>query len=365
MFLKSLKMKHIFTLLAVILIGRLNAQAYPSLNLRSFYKDYPLQKDLFDSAVAANHYLNMTRTLTKYDKKGTSKKRTDTFILQYDDKGYLTSVEESNSKNKRTETQEYTYKDSVIVGYKHYRNNKLDLEYEITRNAKKKIVDLVKKTGKGEIIAKQHNDYDESVNRLSRIALFDKNNKEKSAIEYSYHDSKNMKQAKEYKNGKLKKVWSYSCDPAGTEEKKVKEMKVCKNVNVDENGNRVETSRIVNPKGDVELRVNTFDKNDKMIKQTVVDDIQHKLISDYTITYSNGIEEIVYKVYSRKKRPIYINTLKYNGFHKILSSEFTVGKKLDRVYKRTFQYNDKNLLTNSQSFDSKGKKTEENIHTYN
>lgn len=318
-----------------------------------------------DSSVAANHYHSKTNTLTIFDKKGTKKKRNDIFSFQYDDKGFLTSYDASNSKNKKTEKHEYTYKDSFLIGHKYYKNNKLAKDYEITRNSKHRITDLVKKNGKGEIVLKQHNEFDENINMLTRMVIYGKNNKEKKAIEYTYFDGKNMKQAKEYRNGKLKKVWNYTCDPKGTDEKKVKEIKVCKNVNVDENGNRVESNRIVSPNGDVELRVNTFDRNDKMIHQKVYDDLKHTLKSEWSFKVINGIEEIVYKYYDKKEKPIVINTSTYNSDHKILNYEYRAGKKLKRVHKNIFEYNDKNLITHSASFDSKDRKTAENFHTYN
>ena len=357
-------MKYFFTLLfAALITGNTNAQTYPWLGY--FYNEIPTKAELWDSSMVANHYHSRTGTLTRYNKKGTSKKRTETFAFTYDDKGFLTGLHETNSKNKKSEKYEYIFQDSVIMGYKYYKNDKLYRSYEITRNNKKKITDIVKRNSKNEIILRQHNDFDANFKMLTRIAYYDKNNKEQKAVEYSYFEGENMKQAKEFKKGKLKKIWNYTCDPKGTDEKKVKEMKVCKNVNVDENGNRVESNRIVNHKGEIELRVNTFDKNDKMIKQMVYDDVKHKLESEWQCKVANGIEEIVYKAYDKKGRTSFINASTFNASHKILSQEYSVGKKQKRIFKSTFSYNDKNLLTHSEGFDNKNRKTHENIHTYN
>lgn len=355
-------MKYFFTLFFAIILSGANAQTYPWLN--QFYNEFPSRGDLLDSSVAANHYSSMTRSLTEFNKKGTKKKRTDTFSFQYDEKGFMTSFIKSNSKNKKTEKHEYTYKDSFLVVYKLYKNGKLHKGYEISRNAKHKITDILKTNSKGEMILKQHNDYDGDLKMLTRVALYNKSNKEKNAVEYSYSDGENMKQAKEYRKGKLKKVWNYTCDAKGTDEKKVKEIKVCKNVNVDENGNRVESNRIVNSKGEVELRVNTFDKNERFIKQKIYDDLKHRLKSEFSTTFEKGNEKTVYKHYNRKEKPVWQSTFTYSSFHKILSSEFATGKKLKRVFMTTFQYNEKNLLTYSESFDKKNRKTYENIHTY-
>lgn len=356
-------MKYFFTILLAVLFCNINAQTYPWLGY--FYNEIPTKGELWDSSVVANHYHSITGTLISYNKKGTPKKKTDTFTFTYDDKGFLVSLHETNSKNKKNEKYEYKFVDSVIMGYNYYKNDKLYRSYDITRNAKKKIAEMVKKNAKGEVILKQRNEFDQNLKMMTRIAYYDKNNKEKKAVEYSYYEDNKMKQAKEYRNGKLKRIWNYSCDVKGTDEKKVKEMKVCKNVSVDENGNRVESNRIVNHKGEVELRVNTFDKNDQMIKQVVYDDLKHRLKSEWQIKYVNGIEEIVHKGYDKKGRTIYINTSTYNASHKILSHEYVVGKKQKRVFKSTFSYNEKNLLTNSAGFDNKNRKTHENIRTYN
>ena len=318
-------MKYFFTLFfAAFVVCNANAQTYPWLGYIS--NQIPSSGELLDSSMAANHYHSRTNTLTQFDKKGTKKKRNYEFSFQYDDKGFMTSMFESNSKNKKTQKYEYTYKDSFLIGYKLYKNGKLERDYEIIRNVKHKITDIVKKDGKGKIILKQHNDFDEKINMLTRIAYYDKNNKETKAVEYSYYEGDNMKQAKEYRKGRLKRIWNYTCDPKGTDEKKVKEMKVCKNVNVDENGNRVESNRIVNPKGEVELRVNTFDRNDKMIKQMVYDDLKHRLRSEYSVKFNNNIEENVYKYYDKKLRPTFITTNTFNSSHRMLSMEFVAGK---------------------------------------
>jgi hypothetical protein len=357
-------MKYIFTIFfTAFVFCNANSQTYPWLG--NFYNEIPTNVDLWDSSMAANHYRSMTRTLHQYNKKGALKKRSDTFAFTYDDKGFLTTLYETNSKNKKSEKYDYVFKDSMIMGYNYYKNGKLFRSYEITRNSNKKITDMVKKNSKGGIILKQHTDFDDVGKMLTRIAYYDKNNKEKKAIEYSYHEDNTMKQAKEYRKGKLKRVWNYTCDPKGADEKKVKEMKVCKNVNVDENGNRVESNRIVNPKGEVELRVNTFDKNERFIKQKVYDDIKHKLKSEFSTTIVNGNEETVYKNYDKKEKLIMVNTSVYNSSHKLINHEYAIGKKLKRAFKTVFEYNEKNLLINSKSFDSKDRKTYENIHTYN
>lgn len=356
-------MKHFFTLILTALFCNVNAQTYPWLGY--MYNQIPSRGDLLDSSMAANHYHTRTNTLTQFNKKGSKKKRNDVFVFQFDDKGFVTSRSDSNSKNKKTEKYEYTYKDSFLIGYKIYKNGKLERDFEIVRNGKHKITDVIKKDGKGKVIFKQHNDFDEKIDMLTRIAYYDKNNKETRAVEYSYYEGDNMKQAKEYRKGKLKKVWNYTCDPKGTDEKKVKEMKVCKNVNVDENGNRVESNRIVSPNGDVELRVSTFDKNEKIIKQMVYDDLKHKLKSEWSDKFVNGIGEVVYKYYNKKEKPIVINSHTYDSSHKMLNFEYRAGRKLKRIYKNIFEYNDKNLITHSASFDSKDRKTAENIHTYN
>ena len=355
-------MKYFFTFLFAITFWGTNAQTYPWLGY--FYAEIPNREDLWDSSVAANHYHSMTRTLTQFKKKGTSEKRTNTSVITYDDKGFITGIYETNSKNKKSVKYDYVFKDSVIMGYNYYKNNKLVRHYEIKRNDRKKITDIVKTNSKGEVILKQHNEFDLNINMLTRIAYYDKNNKEKRAVEYTYNDEKNMKQAREYRKGKLKRVWNYTCDTKGTDEKKVIEIKVCKNVNVDENGNRVESNRIVNHKGEVELRVNTFDKNERVIKQKVYDDIKHKIRSEFSTTVVKGIEETIYKYYDKKERPTWISTATYNSAHKILSSEFASGKKLKRVFKTTYQYNDKNLMTRSEGIDRKDRKTFENTLTY-
>lgn len=356
-------MKYFFTLLFTAFIYVTNAQSFPWLG--QLYGEIPTRADLLDSSMAANKYHSMTRTFSRFNKKGLPDKKTKTYAFQYNNKGFIVSIQESNSKNKKSEKHEYTYRDSFLTGLSYYKNNKLFRRYDISRNNLNKITDIIKTNSKNEIVLKQHNDFDTSLNMLKRVTFFDKKNKEKKAVEYSYYDGKNMKQAKEYRKGKLKKVWNYTCDPAGTNEKKVKEIKVCKNVNVDENGNRVESNRTINPKGEIELRVSTFDRNNKMIKQMVYDDIKHRLKSEWSYLPSDGNYVMTYKNYNMRKQQVYYNKAVFNSRQRIVSNEFVIGRKKKNLFKTLFEYNDKNLISQSKSFDRKNRKTSENIHTYN
>lgn len=355
-------MKYFFTLVFASLFYLTNAQTYPWLN--NFYAEIPGQQELLDSAIAANNYHSKTRVFTRFNKKGASRKDQEIAVFKYDDKGFLTVYEETHTKSKKSEKYEYFYKDSLLSSYNHYKNNKLVKRYEIAWYKSNKVSDVIKKNGKNTVVMKQHNDYNENLN-LSKTAVYDKNGKEKKAIEYTYYDAKAMKQAKEYRKGKLKKIWNYTCDPAGVKEEKVKEMKICKNVNVDENGNRVETNRIVNPKGEVELRVNTFDKNDRMIKQLVYDDVKHKLKSEWSYAPLNDKWEMLYIAYDKKGRQNYYNKAIFNSWQRILSNEYVMGRKKKSTFRTSFEYNDKHLMTHFESFDSKNRKRSENIHTYN
>jgi hypothetical protein len=355
-------MKHSFTLFIFAFCFTANAQTYPSLN--TFYNEIPTSYALFDSAVAANHYHDVTRTYTPFNKKGQVKKKAHLYRFKYDEKGFVTLFEESNSRSKYKERYEYVIADSLLVRYDYYRKNELKKTYEIKRNPDKRVSDFIVKNNKGEVISKKHHDFDPETKLISRVAIFGKNNKEKQAIEYTYFDAKNMKQAREYRKGKLKKVWNYTCDPAGSKEK-VKEIKVCKNVNVDENGNRVETNRIVTPKGEVELRINTFDKNNQMIRQLIYDDIKHKLESEWAYTSVNGTMQRIYKTYNKRGKEDYYNKTIYDNSGRILSNEYVIGTRKKSAFKTNFYYNDKKLITHSESFDKKNRKTAENIHTYN
>jgi hypothetical protein len=356
-------MKHYFTLFILVFFFQTKSQTYPSLN--SFYNEIPTSYALFDSAVAANHYHNVTRAYTRFNKKGKAKKKTRLYSFKYDEKGFVTAFEEGNSKNKNKEHYEYVIADSLLVKYDYYRKNELKKTYEIKRNPDKRISDFIVKNNKGEVISKKHHDFDPETKLINRVAIYGKHNKERQAIEYTYFDAKNMKQAREYRKGKLKKIWNYTCDPAGFKEEKVKEIKVCKNVNVDENGNRVETNRIVTPKGKIELRINTFDKNNQMIRQLIYDDLKHKLESEWSYTYVNGNMERIYKTYNRRGKEDYYNKTMYDTSGHILSNEYVIGTRKRDVFKTYFTYNDKKLITHSESFDKKNRKTSENIHTYN
>ena len=356
-------MKYIFTLFSFFIFYKTPAQSRPW--LYHFYNEIPDRHELLDSAMAANNYQVKTRVYIIYTKKGIPKKDQEITTLKYNDKGLLTYYEVKHTHKKKSEKYDYFYKDSFLIGYDYYKNEKLIKRYELSRNQLNKITDIIRKNAGNEIVSKQHNTYDEKFNKLIRSAIYDRKNREKTAIEYTYYDAKTMKQAREYRKGKLKKLWNYTCDPAGVKEEKVKEMKVCKNTNADEYGNRVETTRIVNPKGEIELSISTFDKNNEIINQQVFDDVKHKLRSEWHSTTANGNIEKVYIYYNKRGKQQYSSKAVFNNLKQLLSNEFISGIKRKHTVKNIFKYNDKGFMTHVESFDEKNRKFSESTQTFN
>jgi hypothetical protein len=349
--------KHYLFIISLLISLNIHSQSYPYLN--HFQNKIPITEELRNKAIAKNNISSMIRTSYAYKKSGARKKKISTGKFTYDKSGFTTSVE--NITRNKTEKYNYRYGDTLLSSYEYYRNGKLLRSYEILRNKKSFVTDKILKNKKGEIESRQHYDYDQFDN-LEKTSVFNKKGREIKAIEYAFLDKKTLKEAKEYRKGKLKKVWNYTCDPAGNSEEKVKRTQVCKNVSVDENGNRVETNRIVNSKGEVELRVNTFDKDYKLIAQKVYDDIKHRLKHEFKIWVVNGNEEVVSTGYSKRGKKTYHNITIYSPTRSVLAIDMKWKNKL--VLSSKFLYNEKDLLTQVAIFDSKDRLTQENTFTF-
>lgn len=354
-------MKYFFTLIFIAIFISANAQSYPYLG--DFIQDIPSSDELHDKIIARNHISSMTRTFKNFTRKGKEKRKLYVHVFSYDQKGNLLSYESKKESSAKQVKFNYFYKDTLFSGYTYSKRNRLIKSCELTRNDSMYVTDIIKKNKHNKIVARKHYDFDPTTTFVSKVTIYGKGNKELKAIEYSYYEDKKLKQAKEYKNGKLKKTWDYTCDLAGKDEKK--QVKVCRNVSVDENGNRVETNRIVNTKGEVELRVNTFDKNDEMIKQLVYDDLKHRLKSEYTIIITKDGKETVYKSFNKRGKELTYQKIMYSNTNQIVLTEFTYKRKPRTYSKAVHTRNQNDLLTHSQVFGKKDRKLSENTFSYN
>jgi hypothetical protein len=344
-----MKTSYLFIFSAVVALN-LASQTHPLVNAQQF--NIPGTFVLKDSALFANNFTQVTKTYVSYSRKGKAKNKKQFSTLIYNSKGYLVSSTDISSKTKKTSATTYTYlSDTLLRSYSSVKNGKTVVTTELKRNADQSITDVIEKDSKGKQYARLHYDYDPQLKRISRTNRMDKNDKEVYAVEYLYYDEKNLKEAKEFRKGKLKKVWNYTCDPAGTNEKKVKQLQVCKSTSVDKEGNKIESKRVVNEKGEVDLYISTYDKNEKIIAQKVYDDVKHILLREYENKIVNGNVEFRFTSYTKKGKQALTTKSVNSPTKRLLLTESSYEGK--HLWTTIFSYNAKDLLVGSVSTTGK------------
>ena len=161
---------------------------------------------------------------------------------------------------------------------------------------------------------------------VTTARYIDKNGNDKLKYEYDYFDNGSKKETRYYKRNKLKNKWTFECDPKGELVKKVKTGNYC-------------TKRTLNNDGSfIEVFEYKFDNG----KPT-------KTICYYTAdTIMTKYEE--YKKNGELKKKYEYTYDKNGNDTQILY--FKHGKLKKRYI---YTYNDKNLRSNSDVFDGKGK----------
>jgi hypothetical protein len=118
---------------------------------------------------------------------------------------------------------------------------------------------------------------------------------------YTYYPDKSKKSSVIYNSKReIKYTWNYECKPEGQLERKQKDTTtVCKNEEVDKDGNRTITNRRFNAKGKAYKEVIIYNKDNKMILYSTY--MNNSIIPTYKCTYDPSIGNIKEWVYSNSK----------------------------------------------------------------
>jgi hypothetical protein len=298
---------------------------------------YPFSQLVFtknnNSYSQSNARLNKTKTIEITHFKKNTEKVSNKNYYEYLPNGNF--VEIRNSKRKTV--QYFQWKnDSLLL--KHITIRKGDTSYyEINsydENGKK--IQTINLDGKRpKVYHITENSYNTS-GKLIKSTGFDKNKKVKYHYEYDFYENGTPMETRLYnKKGKLKSVYTYTCDPKGEVEKDIKKVNYC-------------TSKTMHPDGSFFEVVETQEKG-KMRRNVY--------------SYSADSLLIKYENFDLKGKCKYTTIYTYNQNKKLLTYQRYKGtNKL--LYAYTYFYNEKDLIEKEIVFNKKNKIQFTSSNTY-
>ncbi len=121
---------------------------------------------------------------------------------------------------------------------------------------------------------------------------------------YYYYPNGDKKKTEYFRKGKLKRVWSYTCDEEGKSIKpkksKVKDTKICEIKQYNADSTYVMIRSLMNNKGQAEQHRKTYNKHDQLIKVEHLN-IKGEIIVKYTYAYNKAGKRIKQTQYYTKK----------------------------------------------------------------
>lgn len=256
----------------------------------------------------------------------------------FDSNGNLTYFLQLNRKMDTIREGKFSYiSQNLITLGEIYKKGKLKSIAISTYDQFSHLTSYIKRNGKSRVLvfAKW------AINNNGKIAesiLYKKDTiKVKNRWVYEYNEDGSQSKSTLYTSeGKIKRVWSYQCNPEGEKvDVKEKEVQICKNIHSDEQF-YISTWRSVNEKGKVIKNVRkytstdrlpiescTYNENDSLINKSVYDKSYDRPISitgfnnkgkktyEYTYTYENG-KRTSY-CFSNRGKLRYKTIMKYNG----------------------------------------------------
>jgi hypothetical protein len=261
--------------------------------------------------------------------------------ISYDAKGNSTAVTYRNSKGKINDQYLYTYNSDNKVICSTRKNNKgIELNKVITSYDKLGNISEEINYYKGKEISKTNSTYDSL--RILESYFYKKGSKDFTRKwVYTYYPDKSKKSSVIYDaKGKVLYTWNYECKPEGELASKHKDTtEVCKNEEIDKDGNKITTSRRFNEKGKPYKVVYKKNKNNQMLEYSVYHE-NNQLSSYYKYTDEGKMEE--YGIYNEKGREIFKTIYSYDANNN--QTGITSFKKGSMTYKWTYSYNTMNFV---------------------
>jgi hypothetical protein len=139
---------------------------------------------------------------------------------------------------------------------------------------------------KGQLIAQQYFNIKKvntstnylSYNEMGKLATLNKKGKQSYKYEYDYFENGSRKEMRYYNGTKLKKVYSYACEPTGTLEKNITQQNICKKRTYNADSSYVEIYDGKDNKGHIRRRIVKYTKDSLEVEETYFNKNDKELI---------------------------------------------------------------------------------------
>jgi hypothetical protein len=273
-------------------------------------------------------------------------------IKCYDEIGNMTYALQLNRKMDTIREGKFSYmgKDQITLS-EIYKKRKMKSISRLTYDKYNHLTCYVKKNGKNKIKVYAKWNFSDKGKITESMAYKKDTSKVKNRWVYEYNEDGSQSKSTLFNgDGKIKRVWSYQCNPEGEKvEVKEKEVQICKNAHSDDQF-YITTNRTVNEKGKVYKTVQKFTNMDRLPIESCTYNEKDSLV--YKSVYDKSYDRpISHTGFNKKGKKTYEYTYTYeNG--KRTSYCFSNRGKLR--YKTILKYNSEGLLVEEQHSDSKG-----------
>lgn len=289
----------------------------------------------------------------------TSKKKKQTYIKRYNEKGLLTEYYWGNNSDSIAKRAIFTYNQNYqLQQVNRYEKHKLHHQYIYKFNDKNNITLLQKYNGKNEIIRNRTWNY----NSLGFIeTATTSKRKSMDTLEYwkyEYYDAGKIAKTSRFKKGKFKGEWDYMCKTEGEKVTRRNFHKVCK---WEETSKDTLTAifQSTNDKGKTTKTIYKYTIKDTLILSYAQYDHKNEIIRK--LTYDKSFDKILTWCIYQKGKLSYENTNTYKD-GKLISSIGRYPQKNKILFRDEYLYDESNNLTQYRRFNKKDElKSEMNI----
>ncbi len=251
-----------------------------------------------------------------FDVTKTSPKKAEKYVKYFDELGNLTHFIRLNYKNDTLEEGFFSFIDKdKLTKSTVYKNSKLTFSTLWTYDQKQKLIAFVRENGKKKVQSMGKWTRNEK-SFTTESVLYKKDTTKfcnKWVHEFNADDSP-AKTTLYQKNGKIKRIWSYHCNPLGEKVEK-NEVLFCRDTHSDDQYSYA-SWRIVGEKGKVEKIVNkytlkdhlllessTYNESELLLHRSIYDQSEDRLLS--SISYDKkGNQSVSYFYTYENQRPV-------------------------------------------------------------
>ncbi len=273
------------------------------------------------------------------------------YIKCFDNYGNLTYYARINRKNDTVSEGKFTYQGKNLITLSQiYKKGKLKSTAISTYDKYYHMTSYVKRGKKNKIRVLATWTFNDN-GKIKESLLFKKDSlKIRNRWVYEYNEDGTASKSILYsKNGSVKKVWSYQCNPEGEKVNvKEKEVQICKNSHSDDQFYII-TNRSINEKGKVYKTVQKLTNTDHLPIESCTYNENDSLVSKsvYDKSYERPIS---FTGYNKKGKKTYEFVYTYENGNRT-SYTFSRGGKVR--YKTIFKYNSEGFLVEEQHYNSK------------